>query len=175
MSRREQLGRDYVQHAVPDAPHVHDEAILRIEAQFLPYARGVRLECPRPPERAEVPDVPQQLFLRPDSVRLRRELRDELELLRGEQHQRVADVDAPRRPVDDEVARDDDVVGRNGRSPDQCANAREELVVGERAPDDVVGAALERPHALERVGSGREHDHRYVPIPRPPGLATAKP
>ena len=34
-------------------------------------------------------------------------------------------------------------------SPDQGANAREQLVVGERASEDVVGAALERAHALD--------------------------
>ena len=39
----------------------------------------------------------------------------------------------------------------------------------------VVGAALERPHPVDRVALGRaEHDHRDVAVPRPPGLALAE-
>ena len=84
-------------------------------------------------------------------------------------------MNSPRRPIDDEVARDDELVGRNGRSPDQGANAREELVVRVRVTDNVVGAALERSHALDGVRSCGEHDDWNVPVPRPPGLAAPKP
>ena len=41
--------------------------------------------------------------------------------------------------------------------------------------DDVIGAALERTHALDGVRPCGEHDDRNVPIPRPPGLAAPKP
>ena len=53
-------------------------------------------------------------------------------------------------------------------------NARDELGV-QLALRDVVGAALEGPDALERVGTrGCEHDHRDVPVPAPAGLAFAE-
>ena len=74
----------------------------------------MRFQRAGPTERPVAPHLAEQLLLRPHAVRLRRELRDELELLRRQEHRRVADVDAPRRPVDDEVAGDDDVLGGAG-------------------------------------------------------------
>src|SRR5262245_56681193 len=104
-------------------------------------------------------------------MRLRGELRDELELLGREQHGRVTDADATRRAVEYEVARDDRVSGGGKPTPKQCADPREELLVRERSSDDVVGAAVERADAFDRVGRRRENDHRNVPVPVSPGLA----
>ena len=52
---------------------------------------------------------------------------------------------------------------------------RHELGV-ELARGDVVGAALERAHALDGVGACvREHDHRDVAVPATAGLALPQP
>ena len=64
--------------------------------------------------------------------------------------------------------------GPAGGSPQHRTDPRHELGV-ELALGDVVGAALEGAHALDRVGArGREHDHRDVAIPAPAGLALAQ-
>ena len=67
-------------------------------------------------------------------------------------------------------------VGRAGGSaPQHRVDPRHELRV-ELALGDVVGSALEGPHALDGIGArGREHDHRDVPVPAAPGLALAQP
>jgi hypothetical protein len=60
------------------------------------------------------------------------------------------------------------------RSAQERADAGEELEV--QVPrHDVVGAALERADAHDRVRVGLgQHDHRHVPIPPPPGLARSQ-
>ncbi len=55
------------------------------------------------------------------------------------------------------------------------ADPCEQLLVGERSADDVVGAAVERPHPLDRIRGRREQDHGDVPVPAPPRLAAPEP
>jgi len=50
----------------------------------------------------------------------------------------------------------------------------DQLVVHEGTHDVVVAAAREAAHAVDRVAPGADHDHRHVPVPRPPGLALAE-
>ncbi len=64
---------------------------------------------------------------------------------------------------------------RRSAPSQERTNAREQLLVGERAPDDVVGSAVEGAHPLDGIGRGREQDHGDVSIPRPAGLAAAQP
>ena len=73
--------------------------------------------------------------------------------------------DAPRSPVDDELSCDQHLRGRRRAPSQECTNAREQLFVGEGAADDVVGAAVERTHALDRIRRGREQDDGNVPVP----------
>ena len=55
-----------------------------------------------------------------------------------------------------------------GRPPQHGADPGHELGV-ELTRGDVVGAALEGPHALDRIGArSREHDHRDVAVPATP-------
>ena len=87
----------------------------------------------------------------------------------------AVDPHLPRAPVDDELA-DLEHLGRPCRgAPQHRPDPRHELGV-ELALGDVVRPALERPHALDGIGAGgREHDHRDVAVPAPPGLALAQP
>src|SRR3972149_20383 len=58
------------------------------------------------------------------------------------------------------------LVRRGQRAPEHGSDPGEQLVVDERALDDVVGATLERTDAIDGVGLlGHEHDHGYVSIP----------
>src|SRR5262245_30542173 len=143
---------ELLEHAVSHAPHVHDEAILRPETELLANARRVRLQRPSPAERPVAPHLAQERLLREHPIGIGGELRDELELLRRERHGDVAHAHAARRSVDDEVAGDDDVRLRRRAPAQERADAREQLLVGERPADHVVGTAIEGAHALDRVG-----------------------
>src|SRR6476659_10031687 len=107
-------------------------------------------------------------------MRLRSKLRDELELLRRQEHGDVADSDPASRAVDDEVAGDEHVARGRPAPADERADAREQLLVRERPADDVVGTAIEGADTLDRVGRRREDDDRDVAIPGPPRLAAAQ-
>ncbi len=52
----------------------------------------------------------------------------------------------------------------------QRADSRQQLLVRERAADDVVGTAVEGTHALDGIGRRCEEDHRHVSIPGAPRL-----
>ena len=93
----------------------------------------------------------------------------------AERQRGVPHRDPARAPVDDELAGGEHLGGRRGAAPQERSDAREQLHVRERAADDVVGAAVERAHALDGVRGGREQDHGHVAVPRPPRLAAAKP
>ena len=84
-------------------------------------------------------------------MRLRGELRDELELLRGEEDRRVADVNATSRPVDHEVPGHDDRAGGRRAPTQEGANPREQFLVRIGASDHVVGASVEGAHALDGI------------------------
>ena len=77
-------------------------------------------------------------------------------------------------PIDDELSGDQHLRGRRRAPAQERPDAREQLLVGEGTAHDVVGAAVERPHALDGIGRGREQDHGDVPVPRPSRLAPSK-
>ena len=135
----------------------------------------MRLQGPGTPERAVAPHLAKELFLREHAVRIRGQLGDELELLCRQQHRGFSNADASCRAVDHEIAGDDDVTLGRGAPAEQRADPRKELLVRERPAKDVVGAAVERTNALDRVGGRCEDYDRHVPVPAPAGLAAAKP
>jgi len=115
-----------------------------------------------------------QVQLREDAIRLDGEARKELELLRRENHERVADRDPPRPFVDNEVAGDQHVGGADRTSAQKRSNSSEELVVCERPAHDVVGSSIESANAFEGIRRGCEQDHGHISIPGPPRLPAPK-
>src|SRR5438270_1433836 len=158
------LGEQPVAHP----PHVEHERSLAGRGELPAQSRGVRIERSRPAERAEAPHFAEELFFREHAVGLRGELEEQLVLLRRQVDARPADGDPARRPVDLDLP-DLKPLGRRRRRPAQDgSDPREELVVKEGPPDEVVGAALERPHAVDGVGLGpSDHDQRDLAVPRP--------
>ena len=93
----------------------------------------------------------------------------------GERHGDAVEAHLARTPIDHELA-DLEHLGRPGTGPSQHgADTGEQLRV-HLALGDVVRPALEGAHALDRVGvRRREHDHRHVAVPAPPGLTLTEP
>jgi hypothetical protein len=64
--------------------------------------------------------------------------------------------------VDDEIAQSDHLrafhLGRGNRSPQDRVHSQYQLSWAERLLHIVVGANLEPDHAIDLIGSGREHD-----------------
>ena len=61
------------------------------------------------------------------------------------------------------------------RAPQDGVDPRDQLLVVERPRDEVVAAALEGVHAVDRVGPRlAEHDHGHVAVPRAARLALAQ-
>ena len=81
----------------------------------------------------------------------------------------------PCTPVDDELARLEYLRRPGRRTAQDGADTGNELRV-DLSLGDVVGAALERPHALHRVGARRgQDDDGHVPVPAAARLALAQP
>ncbi len=84
-------------------------------------------------------------------------------------------ADAARALVDDDLARLEHVAVWAHRAPQHRADSREQLVVDERLRHVVVAAAVERAHAIDRIGVGLAHqDQRDVAVPGAAGLALAQ-
>src|SRR5438105_672747 len=152
---------------VAHPPHVEDERPFAASGELAAKAGRVRVERPRLAERTEAPDLAQELLLREDAVRFRGELQEQLVLLRRQVDPRTAYRDATGRPVDLERADADEVRGDRRRPPQDGSDAGQQLVVEERPAEEVVGAAVERPCAVDRVGlGGTEDDERHHAAPR---------
>ena len=163
-----------LQQPVADAPDVDDVAVAFLDAQLLPESGGVRFQGASPSQRAESPDLTKELLLREDAIGLDGEACKELELLRRENHERVAHRDPPRPLVDNEIAGDQHVGGGSGASPQESADAREELLVRERPAHDVVGSSIESANAFDGIRRGCEENHGDISIPGPPRLPAPK-
>src|SRR5919204_5230696 len=152
---------------VAHPPHVEDEGPVASSGELAAKAGRVRVQGPRLAERAEAPDLAQELLLREDAVRLRGELQEQLVLLRRQVDPLAADRDAAGRPVDLERADAHEVRDDWRRPPQDGSDAGQQLVVEERPAEEVVGASLERPNAVDRIGFGRaEDDERHLAAPR---------
>src|ERR671933_1337705 len=90
---------------VAHPPHVEDERPVASSGELAAKAGRMRIQSSRLTERAEAPDLPQELLLREDAARLRGELQEQLVLLRRQVDPLAADGDAAGRPVDLERAR----------------------------------------------------------------------
>ena len=137
-------------------------------------ARRMRVQSPRPAQRAEAPDVSQQVLLLEDALRVLGEGDEQLVLLRRELHGLAGNGDEARGEVDLEVADRKVRVARAGRAAQNGTHAGDELVVDERAHHVIVAAAREAAHAVDRVPAGADHDYRHVAVPSPAGLAFAQ-
>jgi hypothetical protein len=107
---------------VAHPPDVEHEGAVTARGKPAPQARGVRVERPRLPERLESPHLAQELLLREDARGVRRELEQQLVLLRRQVDAGAVDGDPPRRPVDldlaDLEAVDDERLGSPQDRPD---------------------------------------------------------
>jgi hypothetical protein len=119
-------------------------------------------------EGTEAPHLAEELLLREDARRIRQQLQQELVLLPRERDGGVADGDAPGRKVRrDRPGAPHLVRGRRGAA-EHGADAGQQLLVRERPHEEVVAPALERPHAVDRIGLRlSEHDHGDVAVPCP--------
>src|SRR5438105_4029198 len=152
---------------VAHPPYVEDERPFAASGELAAKAGRVRVERPRLAERAEAPDLAQELLFREDAARIGGELQEQLVLLRGQVDPPAADRDAAGRPVDLDRADADEVGDGRRRPPQDRPDAREQLVVEERPAEEVVGAALERPSAVDRIRLGSaEDDERHLAAPR---------
>src|SRR5579884_3814663 len=163
------LLRQHPQQPVPDAPHVLDEGDGRAGvAKLAPQPGCVRVERPRPAGRPIVPDLLQELRLREDAPRLPREAGEELELLLRELDAATGHAHLACRQVDAHGRRVEHLGGRRPCATKNGTDPLDELLVVERRRDEVVAAAAERVHPVDRVGRlAAEHDHGR---PRDPAL-----
>src|SRR6266511_6185731 len=123
-------------------------------------------ECPRAPELAEAPDLPEELLLREDSRRVAQQLDQQLVLLAGERDGGAADGDAAGRQVSGDRTGVQRLVRARRRSPQNGPNPCEQLLVGERPREVVVAAPLESADTVNRVGFPlAENDHGNVSVP----------
>src|SRR5207248_10946513 len=99
----------------------------------------MRVKGARSSDGAEAPDIAQQLFLREHAPLVRHQLQQELVLLAGETHVAARDGDGARGGVYADRPGHGDVVLDLRRAAKDCADPRYELLVIERAREEVVG------------------------------------
>src|SRR6266545_1285959 len=130
-----------VEQPVAHPPHVEDVAAGCDRAKLAPQAGRVRVQGPGAPERAEAPNVSQQLLLREDPGRIGHELKEQLVLLAGERDRHSVDADTPRCEVGRDRTCAKELVARRCRPPKDGANPRQQLLVVERPREKVIAAA----------------------------------
>jgi hypothetical protein len=135
----------------------------------------VRVECPRPPERAKPPHISKQLFLAEDPLRILGERDEQLVLLRRKLHRLTRDPDDARGKVDVELADGQASVCGPRCPPQDRTDARKQLLVHEGLDDIVITAAGKTANAVDRGAARADHDDRHVPVPGAAGLPLADP
>src|SRR5919204_118179 len=128
------------------------------------------------PKREVAPNFAQQLLLGEDPLRLRRELRKQVVLLRGQRQRPAVNADAACDEVDGDRPRLEAVPQRRRRPSKDRTDPRQQLVIVKRSRHVVVAASVEGTHPIHGVGSrSPEHDNGDLPVPEAPRLALAEP
>ena len=113
---------------------------------------------------AAAPQLLQQLVAGDDAAAIERELVEEAELGRRQLGALVVDVRLDLERIDPQLLDLDRLAARRllaaDRPPGRCAHARHELLHRERLDEIVVGADLERMHAVVLGAAGGDDDDR---------------
>src|SRR5258706_11286533 len=106
-----------------------------------------------------LPDSVDQLLARQDLARMAQEMGQEVELRGGQDDRAVASPRVPARGLEAQIAKPQMVCGRG--TAKKRPNARQQLLVGERLDQVVVGSRIEATHALLGAAQRGEQKNRY--------------